>query len=601
MNRTGSLDGDYSDSTVISLAKAVMKPGSKARLLAENNEVTGESVSIEQAVRRSSAFMVDLRDGVVAWDADPDEGEAAMLEWVELIRAAAMQINARFVMVGSGRPGHHHVYIVSPPGWSSQDLLDLLVARGAPRRYQRATRPIRPPLSPHRSGGAGVPVEPTTVPELLSALRGRPGVLPLGDPALDLLHHGDRAGRHRRVDTVSRTTMAQALATHFINAGLGLDEYTRDMRDRRNRGGEKIQELERTRGLDVAIARCAQIYEDQRIFVREHPAWGHERRERRAAVALLRETVETYPWHPRTGTTDRLVYEYLVSVAAGIDNPQVAHSLRSIADGVHRTRPTVTACLRRLRAQGLITVVKPGTVTDATTYLLQPQLPRIDPHTPDSGGQGESKWVDPGHSPLTGPLHDAFRGALPRSAQRTLRAMPPEAAVTVAELKALMPGASARTVRRDLHELRRAGLVEAERERPTGQWRRLPDADDGLDQVAHRLGTAGSAERRRRATELEREARSRKTGIVRRRSTRASEINVDRGQDCLGSNPGNSRYMSLRDGQRGPGLLYSELDMTPSKFPGEGLVSGDGIAPSRHIASQATVSRRTSAAWRSDP
>ena len=445
---------------VRAMAHAVMAPDTRVRPLDRNNEWTSEWITLEAAVARGAAFMVDLREGVVAWDADPVDDEVGVPAWVASIKRVAHEILGSFVLVESGRPGHHHAYVVGPPGWSSADLKARFLAEAdIPVAQQRADRPIRPPLSPHRCGGAGALVDPLDFSQALAALTGRPGLIPLTDDSRRILRHGDPRGRFTRGGSPSRTSMAQSLAMRYVNADIDVTAFTRNMLESGNKGGGKAQELARTRGLEEARDRCHQWYEEARVRVRDNPAWGHGRRERRADVELLHRTVLDHPWPPgKAGTTDRLVFEYLVAVADRIENPVVQHSVRSIADGIGRERKSVMTSLQRLHDTGLLTTVSRGSRSKARTYKLHPQVHRNGPDTHLLPPTPRGTWSDWVHSGLAGPVHDLFRGGLPSPAMRTLRAMPTGAVLSVAELQDLLPGVGRTSIRRHLAALRSAGL-----------------------------------------------------------------------------------------------------------------------------------------------
>jgi DNA-binding transcriptional ArsR family regulator len=502
------------------MAKAVMVPNERVRPINSNNEWNGEWISLEAAISRGTAFMVNLREGVVAWDADPEDDETAVPAWVASMQRVAHEIGGSFVLVGSGRSGHHHAYVVGAPGWSSADLkARLLEEPDIPAGQQRADRPIRPPLSPHRSGGAGALVEPRDFTQALAALTGRPGLIDFSEESRRILRHGDPEGRFTRGGSRSRTSMAQSLALRYVNADIDAATFAREMLEPGNNGGEKAQELRRTRGLREARGRCHEWYEEARVRARENPAWGHGRRRRRDDVELLHRTVLTHPWPPgKAGTTDRLLFEYLVSVADCIENPVVQHSIRSIADGIGREKKTVMASLQRLHRAGLLSTISRGTRSQARTYELHPRVHRNGPSThllPPSPRGIWSVWVQSG---LAGEVHDVFRGGLPAPAMRTLRSMPTGEVLSVAALQALLPGVSRTSIRRHLAALHSAGLVDADQLRPLGLWRRLPGSVANLDELADQLGTAGETARRRARTEVEREEWSLRAGHDRQRS-----------------------------------------------------------------------------------
>ncbi|WP_409331142.1 hypothetical protein [Trujillonella humicola] len=381
------------------MARAVMVTGERARPINEANVLTGEYVTVEEAVARGTAFMVPLRDGVIAWDADPDEGTEGMPPWVTTVERVTAEMNARCVIVGSGRPGHFHVYVVGPPGWSTADLAERFRQEAdIPGGALRAANGIRPPLSPHRLGGAGVLVSPPDYAQTLAALTGRPGAIPLTPESRRILRHGDPQGKFTYGHSRSRSVMARSLALRYVNAGLGVEDYMHDMLDPRNRGGEKAQEMEKTRGLPETRKTLRNWYEEQRVRARDDPAFGHDRRRRREELALLHRTAETYPWPKgKASSTDRAVYEFLLSIADGIENPVVRHSTRSIADAVGRRRATVSASLSRLEERGLLQVVRRSTRTGARTYKLCPRLHVTDPVTPGVGGKrgvtGPNGWT----------------------------------------------------------------------------------------------------------------------------------------------------------------------------------------------------------------
>jgi hypothetical protein len=146
----------------LGLAWAVARPGSRALLIAPNNESLGW-VAVEEAVAGGRSFAVNVDEDMLALDAD-DEAKGRFVEEILAPEISSKGISP--VVIASGRPGHRHLFARIEDRRLKRELADRAQERGIDVR-----RTIRPPLSPHRLGLAVALLSPSSVTEALKALQ----------------------------------------------------------------------------------------------------------------------------------------------------------------------------------------------------------------------------------------------------------------------------------------------------------------------------------------------------------------------------------------------------------------------------------------------
>jgi len=129
-------------------AEAVAKPGSIVLLLGPDNRKQGWA-SLDEAILSGQAFAVEVRDNILAVDADsPQSG--AYLQDVLTPELEAQGLHP--VLVASGQHGHRHLFLrLQAP--LIRTIRTQIVEDEKTRDITLDVRSkIRPPLSPHRLG-----------------------------------------------------------------------------------------------------------------------------------------------------------------------------------------------------------------------------------------------------------------------------------------------------------------------------------------------------------------------------------------------------------------------------------------------------------------
>jgi len=201
------LSADYPEDVVLSFARTVAAPGSRAMLITRENKRAGWCHLEETAGR---PFCVEVPRWLLALDSDKPEQRAAVFD----LTCDMQQNQLAPVLVHSGRPGHDHVFCVIEVAavferYAARATLLGLDVRSPGQR-------IRPPLSPHRLPDRFPRlVFPTDLTEALAALtpptsRARPLTLRMAT----LLRDGTCLDSNYQ----SRSEAIQALALAACNA-----------------------------------------------------------------------------------------------------------------------------------------------------------------------------------------------------------------------------------------------------------------------------------------------------------------------------------------------------------------------------------------------
>lgn len=374
---------DVGAAIIEKLALAVAKAGSDAMLIDQENRLMGR-VSIREAAHSQKCFAVELADDVLALDAD--ETEAA--HWVGQVLVNRLERRGIcIVLLNSGRPGHVHLFARIPDAGLKQEIESVARFFGC---CGRVGQRIRPPLSPHRSDLPVSLILPATPADALKALaRSRPLPPPLrktrsfSGRMFALMRHGDRDGRYN-----SRSEVTQALALAAVNAELPEQFLLKVLLDPNNRGGEKIQELARTKGEREARRYVGRIY---RNAVKRHAAQPPFR-SRSDVIAKIDEIERAIDaaaarWKGRAGSTDRAVLRAHFRIIRRSGEFEHGAGVREVAPlaGIN-SLSTVSAAHGRLGRDGYLRCVKPAWRGRAARYVVD--LPKSPSRTvPPMGGR----------------------------------------------------------------------------------------------------------------------------------------------------------------------------------------------------------------------
>jgi hypothetical protein len=483
-------------------ATAIALPGTLAVLITGENKGDGRPIPIAEAVSTGHAFSVQLAPHVLAFDADSPIAALAALVLTEEFKARDFP----FVLLGSGRPGHYHLLLAVHDG----QLRSELTARAHAVGLRPATS-LRPPLTPHRSGLSMQLLWPDSEEAALRALAPRPRRRLT--PRLErLLREGDTSGRYRKDNgETDDSGVLAALVTSYIQRGWSLDQASRQLLKRANRGGTKLQEIKDRRGPHAAFRYLRGLWREQVRLIRHSPPSSTlpiPTRER--LDHLILHAALTLPWNTRGHSLwALLVAMVLVASEAGSDLDFEA-STRQLAEQAGLSRRTVRKCLQGrngdLLARGWVIRVRRGIGTRGSVWRLQlpsaavaafPSNPgRLAPLGGALGLLGNAVIPD----------HDALRwrirrkGGLGKGVPRLVVILACHRPIATDELLTVCNGIKPHQVRRLAGKLRAAGLI--------GEGARLqlvPDVRRRLDEAAWRLRAYGTGARQRQVHEHERE------------------------------------------------------------------------------------------------
>ena len=482
----------YDPALVLAFAKAIVRPGGRAKLIAPDNTTLPGWCSIEDAAKQG-AFLIETAPEILPIDCDEPE----LAPRVSQLAAELKSEGVTPVVLASGGPGHRHLFArIDDPARRAR-----FAARAKTLGLQ--VKPaIRPPLAPHRLGLRVELLEPSDPHVALAALepsvRHRPGQLTAR--IANLLRHGDREGRY--TERGKRSAVVMAIVTGMVNAGWTFEDGFRELRDPRNRGGEKVQR----RSEWLARRYVAASWREAEKFVVRRPAI----RDRTAVldrISELRDAADAHRWPGRTGATKGRVMATHLATAMGLGKLQYELSERAAAEGAGCTRKVARAAQRELIDEGWLILVRRGSGSRPSVWRLGIAKEGPDQTTPDTSVPGRTKVPQTG-LPQGGdgnvwgskvrpdPAADVWRwGALGGYAWRVwAELVRPQRSTEIAGRLKLDP----RVVRRILRRLEQWGLsVKAD-----GIWRRGPAS---LEDVAVRLKVAGSGRVQRSVHDGERE------------------------------------------------------------------------------------------------
>lgn len=136
------------------------------------------------------------------------------------------------------------------------------------------------------------------------------------------------------------------------------------LRNRANRGGSWYRITAKKHGPKAANAELVKMRAKALAFIAAHPVVG-DRPEAQAKVAEIRADADAVQWPGRTGSTDRVVLEALLRMAALGGGPVFRASRRQIVQEANVTRRTVAKSLARLQDSGWLMKVRSASADQA--------------------------------------------------------------------------------------------------------------------------------------------------------------------------------------------------------------------------------------------
>lgn len=486
----------------LAFALAIVRTGGQALVIDEQNRSSAARrwIAVEEAVASELTFAVEPSDRLLAVDVDTEEERA----WADSVRAGLAPLGCRFVLVESGRPGHCHLWILSPAGWDHEHTkAQALAVAGAPRDAGKLrSNATRPPFTPHRLGGHSKVVEPG-VAGALKMFREH-GAQPVPTLARSILRWLDPSkavrspgGRLDRGKSINRAALC------MVNAGCTYLQFLEELNTQPNKVTDKYWDLPPARRAGFA----RQAWQDALKRVREKPAVGTNR----AKVAALQAVLDQLEWAPQTARTDRPVYEALLDIAHRAAKLTIDASQRDLAERANISTRSVRAALSRLEKTGLIAHLdhenRPVHLPKA--YRLRTSPPsKKHPRSPITALLRGPRAVCSNEEVF---LTDIFANSpgLGRTVRQTWEALTEEP-TKAADVRARHPVAlSQQSILKHLHKLAAHGFAIKAGHR----WAvRIPDPSE-LRFIAGHLGALGKGQRRIALHGRERRAMRERLGI----------------------------------------------------------------------------------------
>jgi hypothetical protein len=448
------------------LARAVMKPGERARYITDDNLLSGYD-SVERAVESGLAFAVPMRSDVLLLDADAEKYPESPAG-VEKVAAELWQEGILPVVCHSGRPGNLHLFARVEDPALYQRLEALAEDYGVDVR--RGNKVIRPPLTPHRTIGFSALRQPVKVDMAVRALRPRlRRELPAG--IMQTLQTG-------KSGNASNSDRLQSQMDSMYQCDWPFDEALSRLWI--EPGGATLHRIEQE-GRDVRKFALDTWWKAIQ-WVQKNPPVG-DSKEVVVALVELRHLALDQAWRRSTGATDRAVLLALLHIGITHGTYVVGSSLRSLALLAGRSQHgTIGKSVGRLIDLGWLRRETLGEPGRGSTYRLT--RPKNLSNTPlltspiDRGGVRSSGVFT---------RHDAFGygGGLGFGAALVYEAlsMTAQTASEIAEIA----GAPKSSVHRNLGKLELRGLAVKQLK----TWVRGPV---GPDEVATRRGSAGAGQ-----------------------------------------------------------------------------------------------------------
>ncbi|WP_168929744.1 hypothetical protein [Nocardioides sp. GY 10127] len=462
-------------------ALAVSRSG-EAMFIGESNKRLGYA-PVHEAAASGTAYGVVPVDSVAALDLDTPE----LRTWAAPVQAYLQSQGCRTVLCNSGRPGHQHLWVLMPPGWSYEYLKARLETAGmTPPRWDVVRGGMtRPPYAPHRLGGRSEIVDLDPAAALRWFREQRPGRIP--DKVEQMLWWLDPQHVVSKRGVIDRGRTVYKAAVVLVNHRCTFEDFTGLLAAKETAVTSKFHELPPARRADYAD----EVWRRATAFVRENPPSAVSR----PRVHALRAQMGLHAWNARTGASDRAVYAALLGIADEASSLLVDASLRRLSDAAGVSPGTVSQSLLRLGDLALIRRLADRRTEAGASFsyeLLQPREAKSLPVTHTLPLLRGPKAMCAEESKI---LEDIFSNGsgLGLSCRETWEAAAeyPATAKAICQMRCT-PVAHA-TVLKHLRTLRDSGLVE----KRGHTWTRVNPTLEQMDRLSRLLGVKNKAARRR--------------------------------------------------------------------------------------------------------
>ncbi|MFI9772773.1 helix-turn-helix domain-containing protein [Streptomyces sp. NPDC052415] len=321
--------------------------------------------------------------------------------------------------------------------------------------------------------------------------------------------------------------ITRALAADAVRVGWSQSSFLQVMLDGPYKAGQHARTIQHRRGYDKAAAWLQRAWEGARQYIQSTDPLT-TRQDFHAALAAFRSRIECTPWKGLAAKTDLRNLIARMEICARAGSWEHTVSERDLAERMGCSRTTAHNSNQRLLRAKLLRQLDHGSPTEGARWMLISRLPSATSHHwstpkgPEAGGAmsgPDVRHTDTGadiDSRTAGQLMhlDAFaHQGLGSSGLAILAALSERDGQSLGELQA-SASISRPTAYRQLGKLKELGLILQEGElyqlSPTALNGMGTATDDCADPVAdwadtaERLGTAGTAERRRRQYEAQR-------------------------------------------------------------------------------------------------
>ncbi|MEU3640000.1 helix-turn-helix domain-containing protein [Streptomyces albogriseolus] len=321
--------------------------------------------------------------------------------------------------------------------------------------------------------------------------------------------------------------ITRAIAADAVRAGWNRASFIQVMLDGPYKAGQHARTLQHRRGYDKAAAWLQRAWDGAQQYVRSTDPLT-TRQDFHAALAAFRSRIECTPWKGTAGKTDlrNLIARMDICARAGSWDHTVSE--RDLAERMGCSRTTAHNSNQRLLEAKMLRQLDNGSPTEGARWMLISRLPSTTSHhwsTPKGPKAGGAMSGPDVRQPHTGAdidsrtagrlMHlDAFaHHGLGGGGLAVLAALAERDGQSLTELQA-SASISRPTAYRQLGKLKGLGLIRSEGE----LYHLSPTALEGIGaptqhctdpvaswtETAERLGTAGTAERRRRHHEAQR-------------------------------------------------------------------------------------------------
>ncbi|MFH0246008.1 helix-turn-helix domain-containing protein [Streptomyces sp. HK10] len=321
--------------------------------------------------------------------------------------------------------------------------------------------------------------------------------------------------------------ITRAIAADAVRAGWNRAAFVQVMLDGPYKAGQHARILQHRRGYDKAAAWLQRAWDGAQQYVHSTDPLT-TRQDFHAALAAFRARIECTPWKGITGKTDlrNLIARMDICSQSGSWDHTVSE--RDLAERMGCSRTTAHNSNQRLLATKMLRQLDNGSPTEGARWMLISRLPSTTSHHwstpkgPEAGGAMSGPAVRQTNTnanldsrTASRLMHlDAFaHHGLGGSGLTILASLAEQDGQSLTELQA-SASISRPTAYRQLSKLKNLGLVRHEGElyhlSPTAlegtgaPTQHCTDPVTSWTETAERLGTAGTAERRRRHHEAQR-------------------------------------------------------------------------------------------------